>query len=54
MKLIWSMNIVLFIDKKNEILKDYYFIKFVNMWKLVYRLIDVIIIVYVYSFVLLY
>lgn len=50
-KSIWSMNIVLFIDKKNETSKDYYFTKLVNTRKSVYRSIDAITIVYVYSFV---
>lgn len=44
------MNIVLFIDKKNETSKDYYFTKLVNTRKSVYRSIDAITIVYVYSF----
>lgn len=43
------MNIVLFIDKKNETSKDNYFTKIVNTRKSVYRSIDAITIVYVYS-----
>lgn len=43
------MNIVLFIDIKNETSKDYYFTKLVNTRKSVYRSIDAITIVYVYS-----
>lgn len=42
---------MLFIDKKNETSEDYYFTKLVNTRKSVYRSIDAITIVYVYSFV---